>query len=312
VPPTLIELAELRELKHEVFGPVLHVLRYRRGELDRLLDDINATGYGLTFGVHTRLDETVARATGRSHAGNIYVNRNLIGAVVGVQPFGGQGLSGTGPKAGGPLYMRRLLSRRPVSPPIHGATECDAGQPLTDWCALLRAHGQAALAERCLRIGGPRLAGMSMELPGPLGESNTYSLLPRGTVLCMASSLTGLYVQVGTVLAAGDKAAIVPFGEMPPFISQPPDALHAWISTVENWRSAHFDAVLFEGDADALRAVTQAVAALGGPLRAVQGLTTSDLADERENYALEMLLAERSVSINTAAVGGNAGLMSVG
>ncbi len=114
VPPTLIEVASIAELKHEVFGPVLHVLRYEREHLEEVIRQVNATGFALTFGVHSRIDETIQRATAASAAGNQYVNRNLIGAVVGVQPFGGHGLSGTGPKAGGPLYLLRLLSPRPV------------------------------------------------------------------------------------------------------------------------------------------------------------------------------------------------------
>ena len=103
VMPTLIELECLAELKREIFGPVLHVVRYKRKELDHLIAQINASGYGLTLGVHTRIDETIAKVVDNVHAGNIYVNRNIVGAVVGVQPFGGEGLSGTGPKAGGPL-----------------------------------------------------------------------------------------------------------------------------------------------------------------------------------------------------------------
>ncbi|PKP97777.1 MAG: trifunctional transcriptional regulator/proline dehydrogenase/L-glutamate gamma-semialdehyde dehydrogenase, partial [Alphaproteobacteria bacterium HGW-Alphaproteobacteria-13] len=102
VAPTIIELESVAELEQEVFGPVLHVIRFDSEKLDALIDQINATGYGLTFGVHTRLDEMVERVTRRIAAGNHYVNRNIIGAVVGVQPFGGRGLSGTGPKAGGP------------------------------------------------------------------------------------------------------------------------------------------------------------------------------------------------------------------
>ena len=108
VPPTLIEIERMDQLEREVFGPVLHVLRYVRTGLPKLLEDINATGYGLTLGVHTRIDETIAQILASAHAGNAYVNRNMVGAVVGVQPFGGEGLSGTGPKAGGPLYLRRL------------------------------------------------------------------------------------------------------------------------------------------------------------------------------------------------------------
>jgi delta-1-pyrroline-5-carboxylate dehydrogenase PutA-like protein len=101
IAPTIIELKSLSDLTKEIFGPVLHVIRYKREDMDRLIDDINASGYGLTFGLHTRLDETIAHVTSRVQAGNLYVNRNIIGAVVGVQPIGGRGLSGTGPKAGG-------------------------------------------------------------------------------------------------------------------------------------------------------------------------------------------------------------------
>ena len=115
VAPTVIEIESLDVLEREVFGPVLHVLRWRRGALDALIEAINATGYALTFGVHTRIDETIARATTRVAAGNCYVNRNLIGAVVGVQPFGGEGLSGTGPKAGGPHYLHRFAVERTFS-----------------------------------------------------------------------------------------------------------------------------------------------------------------------------------------------------
>ncbi|MEO7055756.1 MAG: trifunctional transcriptional regulator/proline dehydrogenase/L-glutamate gamma-semialdehyde dehydrogenase, partial [Caldimonas sp.] len=107
VAPAVIEIERLAELEREVFGPVLHVLRYRRDALPTLLQQINDTGYGLTLGVHTRIDETVAQVVGAAHVGNVYVNRNVVGAVVGVQPFGGEGLSGTGPKAGGPLYLLR-------------------------------------------------------------------------------------------------------------------------------------------------------------------------------------------------------------
>jgi RHH-type proline utilization regulon transcriptional repressor/proline dehydrogenase/delta 1-pyrroline-5-carboxylate dehydrogenase len=110
VPPTIIEITRIADVGKEIFGPVLHVLRYARGGLARLIDDINAAGFGLTFGLHTRIDETIAHVISRIEAGNIYINRNIIGAVVGAQPFGGCKLSGTGPKAGGPLYLRRLVT----------------------------------------------------------------------------------------------------------------------------------------------------------------------------------------------------------
>ena len=113
--PRVFEIDAIERLQAEVFGPVLHVIRYRAGDLDRVIDAINATGYGLTFGVQSRIDATADRLTAEIRAGNHYVNRNMIGAVVGVQPFGGVGLSGTGPKAGGPHYLLRFASERVVS-----------------------------------------------------------------------------------------------------------------------------------------------------------------------------------------------------
>ncbi len=110
--PHAFELQSLSQLKREVFGPVLHIIRYQGGRLDKVCDAINATGYGLTLGIHSRIEETAQFVRERIRVGNIYVNRNQIGAVVGVQPFGGEGLSGTGPKAGGPHYMLRFALER--------------------------------------------------------------------------------------------------------------------------------------------------------------------------------------------------------
>ena len=115
VPPAIIELDRARDLKEEVFGPILHVVRWRADALDRLLDDIAGNGYGLTLGIHSRIDATVEHIAARLANGNVYVNRNMIGAVVGTQPFGGTGLSGTGPKAGGPNYLRRFATEQVVT-----------------------------------------------------------------------------------------------------------------------------------------------------------------------------------------------------
>ena len=115
VPPTVFELDHISHLKREVFGPVLHIIRFKGKQLDDVINQINATGYGLTFGIHSRIQATVDYVTRRIKVGNIYVNRNIIGAIVGVQPFGGQGLSGTGPKAGGPYYLPRLAIERVIS-----------------------------------------------------------------------------------------------------------------------------------------------------------------------------------------------------
>jgi len=115
VAPAIVMLDRASDLKEEVFGPVLHVVRYRAGELDALLNDIAASGYGLTLGVHSRIDDTAEHIVARLSNGNVYVNRSMIGAVVGTQPFGGSGLSGTGPKAGGPNYLRRFATEQVVT-----------------------------------------------------------------------------------------------------------------------------------------------------------------------------------------------------
>jgi RHH-type proline utilization regulon transcriptional repressor/proline dehydrogenase/delta 1-pyrroline-5-carboxylate dehydrogenase len=218
-----------------VFGPVLHVLRYRREDMEAVLRAVNATGFGLTFGVHSRIDETIERAAAASAAGNQYVNRNMIGAVVGVQPFGGHRLSGTGPKAGGPLYVPRLLA---------------------EW---------------------PDEAASPGELPGPVGERNTYELRPKGAVLCVAEDPAERKVQEEMVRATGNRRA-----------------------TSE--ADAGLAAVLFSGSADALLALRKRLAERKGPIVPVHVAP----------YPRALLFDEVSLSVNTAAAGGNASLMAIG
>lgn len=113
--PVAYEIESIRQLKGEVFGPVLHIVRFPGSGLDKVIDEVNSTGYGLTFGMQSRIDSTIQQVTSRIEAGNIYVNRSMIGATVGVQPFGGEGLSGTGPKAGGPHYLLRFVTERTLT-----------------------------------------------------------------------------------------------------------------------------------------------------------------------------------------------------
>jgi len=292
VPPTIIEIESLSALQQEVFGPVLHVLRFRRGGLDALIDAINATGYGLTFGIHTRIGDIVTQATERTAAGNLYVNRNLIGAVVGAQPFGGHGLSGTGPKAGGPLYLRRLLSRRPAA---CGLPCGSVPLALSAWQAWLAGQGRAA-------PGYDAPFGVDVALPGPDGEDNSYRTEPRGTVLCRARSEGELLAQVGAALATGNRA-LVDTGWLAGLPALP-SALSAWVKAGSD--GAAFDAVLFAGDADALVALAGDVARRAGPIVAIH------TAQPGGGYPLEWLVRERSISVNTTAAGGNANLMANG
>ncbi len=294
VPPAIIELDRLSDLKREVFGPVLHVVRFPRGGLDALIDDINATGYGLTFGIHTRIDETVARVVARLGAGNIYVNRNLIGAVVGVQPFGGHGLSGTGPKAGGPLYLRRLLSVRPRQSTLPPGSPPAAAAAWQEW---LERHGHDIADLAACLAATP--AGLDIELSGPVGERNAYQTTPRGTILCMAPEMIEALRQVSAALATGNRATVAGIE-----LADLPGSLADWIATVPAGAAVRCDAVLYSGPEPELLALLQRLAAQEGPIVPV--------FVARTDYPLDGLVQERSVSTNTAAAGGNANLMTIG
>ncbi len=314
VAPTLIEISRIGDVEREVFGPVLHVLRFRRQHLDRLIDDINATGYGLTFGLHSRIDETIARVTERIRAGNIYVNRNTIGAVVGVQPFGGSGLSGTGPKAGGPLYMRRLV-RTP-----RGTTSRQVAAPQAphsmawSFTAWLQSQGAIAEAESLKSYLASSVPGPEIELDGPVGERNLYGSRPRGKVVALAGSRHGLMCQMAALFATGNEIVVERDNPAQALLRDLPADLAARVEIVGDWRMADdIKGVLFEGDEEAFRQINQEVAKRPGPILSVQRslpLAGSDRACG--GYCLDWLLEERSISINTAAAGGNASLMAIG
>ncbi|TXF99748.1 trifunctional transcriptional regulator/proline dehydrogenase/L-glutamate gamma-semialdehyde dehydrogenase [Massilia arenae] len=301
VPPTVLEIASLAELKQEVFGPVLHIVRYRRAELPSVIDAINATGYGLTLGVHSRIDETIDHIVNRAHVGNIYVNRNIVGAVVGVQPFGGEGKSGTGPKAGGPLYLKRL--QRGAAPLMEHVRQPEAAlEALIGW---LRTNGQqpvAALAEGYARTS---LNGVSMDLPGPTGESNRLSFTPRGAVLCAPATSAGLLNQLAAALATGNRALV---------LAPTPESIPA------NLPAAVKERVRFVGkeEIDAAEvAIALVETGLAGLLRtqlaarpgAIVGIVDTDALVPVD---LWRLVAERAVCVNTTAAGGNASLMTLG
>jgi len=308
LPPTVIEIDQVGDLTHEVFGPVLHVLRYRRDERDTLIDAINATGYGLTFGLHTRIDETIAQVETQISAGNLYINRNLIGAVVGVQPFGGHGLSGTGPKAGGPLYLRRLLAQCPPLEPLAPAPVDAAARA---WIAHLAAQGHRAHAARCTALADQGLAGAEREMAGPVGERNLYSWHPRGAVLLVPATPLGMSVQMATALAAGNRVLVDAPEALTASLENLPAEVKARVALVENRATAAFDAVLFEGESDRLLALEQEMAQREGPIVAVHGLSPGALA-AGASYPVEWLLRERTISTNTAAAGGNATLLALG
>ncbi|WP_394559530.1 trifunctional transcriptional regulator/proline dehydrogenase/L-glutamate gamma-semialdehyde dehydrogenase [Aquipseudomonas alcaligenes] len=315
VLPTLIELESFDEMKREIFGPVLHLVRYPREELGNLLQQINDSGYGLTLGVHTRIDETITQVVETAKVGNLYVNRNIVGAVVGVQPFGGEGLSGTGPKAGGPLYMYRLLSTRPqeaVAQHLKGdnvqalsapAELAKARAAFAEWAA----KEQPATAALFEQFSGLSQSYSSHLLTGPTGERNSYTLLPRERVLCLAEERGDLLAQLAATLAVGSRALLPEANRE--LIAALPKEVQKHIDQVADWTAvdAEFDAILHHGDSDQLREVCQQAAQRKGAIIGVHGLNKGET-----DIPLERLLIEHALSVNTAAAGGNASLMTIG
>jgi RHH-type proline utilization regulon transcriptional repressor/proline dehydrogenase/delta 1-pyrroline-5-carboxylate dehydrogenase len=301
VPPTVIEVPGFDVLEQEVFGPVLHVLRFRREQLGRLVAQINASGYGLTLGIHSRLDATVDAIVSQARVGNVYVNRNMVGAVVGVQPFGGEGKSGTGPKAGGPLTLRRLqqASDSGLALPGHDWPADPALAVLAAWAA---DQGDPVLHALATLYAHDSLAGRSLALPGPTGEANSLRFCARGPALCAASTSAGLLNQLAAALATGNQAIVDQAGAalLP---SGLPAAVLARIAVAGDLAGAEIDIALCE-TARCRRLLPLLAARDGALISVVQ-------TDGSQPIALWRMVAERALCINTAATGGNAGLMAL-
>ncbi len=308
VAPTVIEIDRIEAIGGERFGPILHVKRFRAEALDALLDEISATGYGLTMGIHSRIDGTVEFVARRAHVGNLYVNRTIIGAAVGVQPFGGEGLSGTGPKAGGPLYLLRLLAHAPEPrfPQARLLHEPPDLGPLRDW---LEARGEALfgtetrqrLLETLEAWRGRSLVGKELLLPGPTGEENRLRFLPRHLIGGFATTPEGYAGQIVTAFANGAPLVLPANPQTERIRHDLPASLQARCRLSEDLLAEPIDALLFEGEAALAALWRRRLAERPGPI--VPLLTPP--------YRPERLIHERSLSINTAAVGGNASLMTL-
>lgn len=264
VGPAVIRVSEIAAMGQEIFGPVLHVATFRADQIDAVVDAVNATGYGLTFGLHTRIDDRVQRIVERLRVGNTYVNRNQIGAVVGSQPFGGEGLSGTGPKAGGPDYLHRFT--RDEVPVVTGEDRVAAESEVV---AALRAVPAAA---------GP----VSVDLPGPTGESNRLTTVARGAVVCLGPTAGVAAAQAAAIRALGGMAVEAP--------------------SLEAGALARLDGIsgaIWWGTAEAGRAYARALAGRAGAILPLIG-GAPDAGHAR---------LERHVCIDTTASGGNAQLL---
>ena len=305
VAPTIIEIDDISELGREVFGPVLHVSRFKQDELSELVQAINATGYGLTFGVHSRIDETIEGVCKSINAGNIYVNRNVVGAIVGVQPFGGNGLSGTGPKAGGPLYLHRLVQGSDIQASTQfGANECDVLRALSQYA---RANGSEAQAARVTAYqSASPLLSQSKALASPVGEDNLYSLRARGKALLHPCDQAGLLDQLIAVFATGNQAVLLRNNTNQRLTAKLPDAVATrlnWIDGLINGDTV--DAILVQYGHPNTKQILEEASMLDGRIVLPQ------IGSAVGVFRLDRLLEESVISIDTTAAGGNASLMAV-
>lgn len=334
LPPVAVEIPSIAALQREIFGPVLHVVRWR-GDVDAVIREINALGYGLTLGIQTRIDSRALRLASQARIGNVYVNRNIIGAVVGVQPFGGEGLSGTGPKAGGPHYLLRFAAQPAIEPLAEAPAIATTGGG-ADLTALFKAHEAWAARPATQRIGAleravagqrediaaawralaehARPALADRDLPGPTGESNALRLHGRGVFALLAQGASPLELAqaLGAALVAGNAVAVVGGGDTAQDLRQallrggiaagaiellPADALGAVL------RAPRLAGVI--AAAPLLRAAQRELAGRDGAILPL--VPTAEAAQPRQLYRF---FAEQTLTINTAAAGGNAALLA--
>ena len=302
IAPILFELNNLDELQREVFGPVLHVLRYRAGELDSLLKQINQKGYALTHGIHSRIDSTIARITSQIEAGNIYVNRNIVGAVVGVQPFGGHGLSGTGPKAGGSFYLQKLSQGGAWQAPTLDRAGAPDTTALPKLQALIAQSGLDGDAQNRLKAAVESAQKTTLRhavqtLGGPTGESNQISWhLPPHIALYGGDLERSLTALIPIAVAGGH----VHVGKDHPLALLEKNA-EGLIRVSAEPVSDHARHVL---------ALEPLPAALKTALAARDGALVK-IVDASGEVDILPLYEETSCSTNTTAAGGNASLMAM-
>ena len=278
VGPAVIEVNGIQDLEREIFGPVLHVARFRAQDFEQVLEAVNNSGYGLTFGLHTRIDDRAKTISDRLRVGNIYVNRNQVGAVVESQPFGGEGLSGTGPKAGGPHYLPRFVR------PAANRREVVKG-PVIRLAQVQRALDELHWQPQRLDI---------KDMPAVTGESNRLALWPRGIVLCLGPTVESAIQQVGTARRMGCATLAVVPG------ARGYNSIDGFLDRADLLRLEGIAAVALWSDEADLRAARRALAAREGAI--IPLVSTMDL----ESYCL----LERHTCVDTTAAGGNATLLA--
>ncbi|WP_050896157.1 bifunctional proline dehydrogenase/L-glutamate gamma-semialdehyde dehydrogenase PutA [Neisseria meningitidis] len=302
VRPILFELNNLNELQREVFGPVLHVVRYRADELDNVIDQINSKGYALTHGVHSRIEGTVRHIRSRIEAGNVYVNRNIVGAVVGVQPFGGHGLSGTGPKAGGSFYLQKLTRAGEwVAPTLSQIGQADEAalkrlEALVHKLPFNAEEKKAAAAA----LGHARIRTLRRAetvLTGPTGERNSISWHAPKRVWIHGGSTVQAFAALTELAASGVQAVVEPDSPLASYTAD----LEGLLLVNGKPETVGISHVAALSPLDSAR--KQELAAHDGAL--IRVLPSENGLD------ILQVFEEISCSVNTTAAGGNASLMAV-
>ncbi len=333
--PIAVELSGIQDLKKEIFGPVLHVVRWS-GDVENVVRQINALGYGLTLGIQTRIDSRALRLASEARIGNVYVNRNIIGAVVGVQPFGGEGMSGTGPKAGGPHYLLRFAAPATPTPVVDEAPAVITLSAGADLSGLFQAHEawaaralaeRASLIERAAAGQGPdvtqswqdiarwaRTALADQSLPGPTGESNELRLHGRGVMAVLAQGLTPVELAraLAAALVAGNAVAVVGGSDVARELREALLRGGVAAAAVALLPADQLVPVLAAkqlagvvAPATLLASVQRALASRDGAILPV--IPAAEAGHPRQLYRF---VAEQTLTINTAAAGGNAALLA--
>nr|MBX2825194.1 bifunctional proline dehydrogenase/L-glutamate gamma-semialdehyde dehydrogenase PutA [Gammaproteobacteria bacterium] len=337
ISPAVIRLNDIAELQEEIFGPVLHIIEYEADSFKQVLDAINNTGYALTFGLHSRVDERVQDAVDGIMAGNLYINRNQIGAIVGSQPFGGKGLSGTGPKAGGPHYLQRFIVDLQSRTATSDAVQTIASSDIIDQQLVQEIADQLAdasfptedVSAHFMTLDCPefdlspvvsalevvdRQHHTTIDLPGPTGESNRLGMLPAGTFIIVHGGNTPDWLAaIVQCLAVGNPVIAIHLNS---------DDLTVLPDTIEQWLQ-HYPVAILNGmlEADSLKSVAS-IAGVNCPgckpsfqpqLREYrQALSNRDgaiLPLLTGTADLSPLIHETALCIDTTAAGGNATLL---
>lgn len=304
VAPTIISINSIKDLSQENFGPILHIIKYKSTNLEKIINEVNSTNYGLTSGIHSRIDKFTTKVAKKIHAGNIYINRNIVGAVVGVQPFGGYNLSGTGPKAGGPFYLYRLLKETNF-PVVNSKLIHFNYLKLENFIKNLSKSNLNYLLNNELKeyisfVKDNSFINKEIVLPGPTGEKNYINFNNKGDILCIANNTLETIKQIICALINNNNVILIESDNNKELQKLAPE----YIQTTKNIQEADISIAMIENVENEVILRTN--------LANREGIVIPIITKNNNGYyPLYLLCHEKSISINTTATGGNIDLISI-